>query len=196
MFFSDEAVRFFYGSSFTNAGLFLAFYSGLYLLTGVGYLNLPSLFNGMGKTKETLKMNAVTFFVALVFCPFAINFFGILGLIITLIICYGLGSIYGMYRAKKLLGVSFDLVGLFRIYVISFLSVFPIILFFSGLSLLQKLVIGIVVYLFVYLTLIPLTRILNESEIRSLEKYVTKIKPLKIMKPLFTYFSIILRLIS
>jgi hypothetical protein len=150
----------------------------------------------MGKTKETLKMNGVTFFAALVVCPFAINFFGIIGLIITLVVCYGLGSIYGMYRAKKLMGISFGLNKLFRIYVVAFLSVFPVILFFSSFSLIPKLVIGAMAYLFVYLTLIPLTRIVDISDVELLRKYSEKIKPLIVLRPVFIYFNKILQFIS
>ena len=123
--FSNEIVQFSYGSTYTDAGFFLAIYGFLYLLTGFGYLNLPSLFNGMGKTKETLKMNTITFLLVLTVCPLTTKFFGIIGAITTLLFAYTMGSIYGMYKAKRILGLTFNLNVLSKIYLIAFLSIIP-----------------------------------------------------------------------
>jgi len=194
--FSNEIVQFAYGSGYAEAGFFLAVYSSLYFLTGIGYLNLPSLFNGMGKTKETLKMNSITFLLALFISPFAVSLFGIVGLIVTLVFAYAVGSIYGMYRAKKILGVSFDLNSLYKIYVVAFLSIFPVVLLVMDLGMIPKLLIGVGVYLFVYLSLVPLTKIVTKSEIELLKRYTGKIKPLFILKPLFGYFDRILQFVE
>jgi stage V sporulation protein B len=196
MVFSNELIQFTYGSRYADAGFFLAIYSSLYFLTGIGYLNLPSLFNGMGKTRETLKMNLVTFLLALSISPLTTSFFGITGLIFTIVFAYAMGSIFGMYRAKKILNVSFDLNRLYKIYVVAFLSIFPAILLVMDFGMIPKMLIGVVVYLFVYLTLIPLTKVVNRFEIQMLEKYVLKIKPLFILKPLFNYFNRILKAVE
>jgi stage V sporulation protein B len=196
MVFSNELIQFTYGSRYTDAGFFLAIYSSLYLLTGIGYLNLPSLFNGMGKTRETLKMNAVTFLLALSISPLTTNWFGITGLILTIVFAYAMGSTYGMYKAKKILNVSFDLNILYKIYVVAFLSIFPAFLLVMELGIIPKMLIGVGVYFFVYLTLIPLAKVVNRFEIELLKKYVIKIKPLFILKPVFNYFNKILKVVE
>lgn len=191
--FSNEIVQFLYGSVYADAGFFLAIYSSLYFLTGFGYLILPSLFNGMGKTSETLKMNAVTFGLAVLLSPLTTSLFGIPGLIVTIVFSYAVGSIFGMYTAKKCLDVTFDKRGLFRIYVVAFLSVLPAFLLVMDFAIFPKMVVGVGVYFFVYLTLIPLLKIVDKSEIELLERYILKIKPLIVLRPLFRYFNLILQ---
>jgi len=192
--FSNEIVQFSYGSTYTDAGFFLAIYGFLYLLTGIGYLNLPSLFNGMGKTKETLKMNAITFLLVLTVSPLTTKFFGIIGAITALLFAYTMGSIYGMYKAKRILGVTFNLNVLSKIYLIAFLSIIPSVLIVTDLMTIPKILLGGGIYLIVYITLVPLTKITTITEIELLSQFMMKIKPLHILKPLIKYHNKILRL--
>ena len=192
--FSNEIVQFAYGPTYTNAGFFLSIYAFLYFMTGLGYLNLPSLFNGMGKTRETLKMNTITFLVVLAIAPFTTNYFGITGLIITILIAYVLGSIYGMYAAKRTLEITFDLKILSKIYLIALLSVIPSIMLVSDLTPIPKMLLGTGVYLFIYLTLVPFAKIVTSSEMKLLNQFIAKIKPLYILKPLLRYHDKILQL--
>jgi len=196
MFFSNEAVQLAYGAKYSDAGFFLTIYSSLYLLTGIGYLVLPSLFNGMGKTKVTLKMNLITFLIAIIISPLAIGFFGIIGLIVTIVFSYFMGSVYGMYKAKKTVGINFNFRVLYKIYVVAFLCIVPSILVATNLTAIPKILLGVVLYLFIYLTLLPIVKIVSKSEIELLEKYITKIKPLFILKPLFDYYDVIFRFIE
>ncbi len=194
--FSNEIVQVLYGSGYADAGFFLAIYSCLYLLTGFGYLILPSLFNGMGKTNETLKMNALTFGLAVLLSPLTTSLFGISGLIVTIVFSYAVGSIFGMITAKKNFDISFDKSGLFKVYVVAFLSIVPSFLLVMNLGAIPKILIGCGVYLFVYITLIPLLKIVDKSEIELLQRYFLKIKPLIVLKPVFRYYRLILEYVK
>lgn len=191
--FSDEIVQFAYGSTYSDAGLYLSIYAILYFLTGLGYLNLPSLFNGMGKPKETLKFNIVAFVIILFVSPFTANLFGIVGLIITILIAYTIGTIYGMYKAKTILGITFDLKSLSRIYLISTLAVIPSFLLAGGLVGIQKILVGTALYFFVYITLIPIFRLITKREIQLIDNFLSNTKPLGLLKPIVGYAAKILQ---
>ena len=185
--FSNEIVQLAYGSTFTNAGFYLAIYSFIYILTGIGYLNIPSLFNGTGKTIETLKMNIITFLIVLTISPITTSSYGIVGLILTLLFAQTIGSLYGVYRAKKTLNLSIDKKNIPKIYLIAVLSIIPTVLVAANFTSIPKMAIGAIIYLFSYITLIPLTNIINEKENELLTRSVEKIKILSIIKPVLKY---------
>lgn len=185
--FSNEIVELVYGSEFINASFYLSIYSFLYLLAGLGSLNLPSFFNGLDKTKETFKMNLITFLIVIFGAPFITSLFGVNGLIVTIIIGYTSGTIYGMLKSKNIFGISFQLKSLSKIYLIAFLAIIPSFLLTIELLLIQKILIGGILYIFLYVTLIPFTKVITMSEVELIKKLISKIKFLRILNPILNY---------
>ncbi|MCK5628579.1 flippase, partial [Candidatus Bathyarchaeota archaeon] len=95
MLLADDVIQTIYGNDFQSAGIFLAAYCLIYFLVGFGSLTLPSFFNGLGKTRETLKMGLFTFIPMAVLSPLLAVAYGVLGLILGIVLGYAIGTFYG-----------------------------------------------------------------------------------------------------
>ncbi len=178
MIFSAEIVQIVYESRYGTAGAFLSVYCLVYLLVGIGSLNLPSLFNGLGKTKTTLMQNLITFAIVLFLTPYLTSVFSVLGLISVLIVATAAGAVYGVYVARNDFNIALDMKSLTKIYLVAGLSSIPSLLFVhaSPLPLLLSVMGGGFLYIFLYLTLIPLAGIVNEAELRILSRISRRVK--------------------
>jgi len=175
--FSKEIVQIIYGSTYDSASLFLAIYCLLYLLVGLGYLVLPSLFNGLGETKITLKMSLITFIILAVLSPILTKTYNVQGLITAFLIASTASTLYGLQVARKNLQVALAIGELLKIYLNSAVSSIPafIVLHFWNLPQILKTIIGGVVYLFLYTTLTPITRTVTLIEIEKALNITRKI---------------------
>ena len=193
--FSNEMVSIIYESKYTTAATFLATYSALYLLVGIGYLTVASFFNGMGLTRMTLEINLIKFFTVIVLSPLLTGALNVQGLILAFIIANLAGTFYGSYNARKNFKVSFDTKSIIKIYVVSSASsIPPLILGLAQLPGLFYLIIGALMFLLIYITLIPLTRIMSLTEIQMAAQLAQRIRPLTIIaKPVLKYQEKILR---
>lgn len=197
--FSSEIVRMIYGETYEFASLFLSTYLLVYFFVGLGYMTLPSLFNGLGDTKTAMKIGVVIFVsLALLAVPFT-KTYGVQGLQIAFIIANGLGTVYGAYKAKKMLQVKFGVNSIVKIYVIAALSsVVPLLLRnFVSISDLLVLVLGGFLYLLCYITLMPLVKVVTRSELQKVELATNNTPFLKqIAKPVLNYMQKIMQLRS
>jgi len=168
--FSTEIVQIIYGPTYHLAPLFLSIHVLLYLLVGIGHLTLPSLYNGLGETKTTLKMNLITFFTLAILAVPLTQTFGVQGLITSFIISLVAGTFYGAYTARKKYQIEFDLINTAKIYLISALaSTFPLFLKnFANFPDLFDLALGSIIYLFIFITLMPLINIVSLSELKKI----------------------------
>jgi len=188
--FSKEIVQIIYGYTYESAPLFLTTYCLLYFLVGLGYLVLPSLYNGLGETKTTLKMSLITFLMLAVLSPIFTKTYSVQGLIIAFLIASTAGTIYGLYIARKDFQIEFNTHALLKIYLNSAISSIPplLILRFTQLPKLLNITIGGLLYLFTYVTLTPLTKTVTHSELQTAAHIAQKIRPLAfIAKPILTY---------
>jgi len=188
--FSKEIVNIVYGSMFDSAPLFLAIYCLLYLLVGLGYLTLTSFFNGLGGTGTTLRISLITFAALAISSPILTNVFGVVGLIAAFLIASALGYSYGAYVARRNYKIEFDTSTMSKIYLSSaFSSPLPLLLLYlSPFPNLFNVVSGALLYLFAYITLAPVMKIVNHSELQVATNILQKIKLLApITKPLLGY---------
>jgi len=183
MTLSEEIVQAVYGSTYTLASAFLTTFCLTYLLVGIGYLTLPSLYNGLGDTKTTLKMGMVTFGVLLILSPLLTKFFSVQGLIIAAIAATAAGTTYGTILARKKLQIEFAGTAILKIYVLSAVpSIVPfLIVRLLPISVFFKIIIGGSMYMFVYLTLIPLTKTMTKPEVQKAIEIVQRIRFLKLL---------------
>jgi len=190
MILSKEIVEAVYGSTYIYASEFLRTFCLLYLLIGIGYLTLPSLYNGLGDTKTTLRMNIITFLMLLILLPLLTQYYGVQGLIIATIGAAAAGTLYGILLARKKFQVKFAKMALFKIYFLSAVSsIVPVIIIqllpASGIF---EIIIGSSLYLLTYITLIPITKTLTKSELQNLIEIVHRIRILKlVLIPILKY---------
>ena len=194
---SKEIIYIIYGSEYQLAPDFLALHSLIYLLTGLGYITLPSLFNGLGETKATLKVSLLAFILVIAISPLLTQKYGVQGAIASLIIANTASTLYGMSISKRRLQVKFDIKTIAKIYMVSAASVIPVFLLTQTINMPKILIVaaGGLIYLFTYATLIPLTRTITAPELKTLASIMWKIKFLFLLiKPILKYEQKILSL--
>lgn len=188
--FSTQIVQFFYGPVYTLAPLFLSLSCLLYFLVGLGYITLNSMFNGLGKTRLTLYVTLINFVVLIVLSPLLAQAYAVVGVIFAYLVAGALATSYAAVTAVRQLKISFAVKPLIRIYLISIISSFPslALLLYSSLSSLVILVLGVFTYLAMFITLMPLTRVVDKQELQELDRITGRIPLLKIvMIPIFKY---------
>lgn len=190
MALSNDIVQVIYGSTYQSAPIFLATYCLLYLLVGVGYFTLTSFYNGLGETKATLKISLITFLVLATMSPILAKTYSVIGLIVAFLIASTAGISYGSYTARTKFKIEFDTKLIAKIYLISILSSLTplLVVRFLPLPKLFNVVVGGLLYLFTYVTLIPTAKIIDYSEVQSATHILQKIKPLTLITlPLLKY---------
>jgi stage V sporulation protein B len=187
---SDEIALVLYGADYKYVSLFLVLYSGVFLLIGIGNGILDSFFNGVGENRLTLQLWLIH---ALIFSPlgflFTINY-GAIGLIVAEIFSRSIACICGLWRGKHKLGIGVDISGLGRTYLSSGFAGVGVILFgFFYISIdLVSLVVGSLVFLIIYTTLLPLTKAMRPTDIELLDNAFKTMRGLYILiKPFLRY---------
>jgi O-antigen/teichoic acid export membrane protein len=197
--FSGDLVQIAYGATYESAPTLLATYCPLYFLVGLGYLTLTSLYNGIGETRTTMIISLIGFLILVTLSPLFTQNYGVQGLILTILIASAVSTLYGSYIARRKFQVEFDFSALLKVYLISAISAVPIfiILQFTNLPELFNLIIGVFLYLFIYVTLAPLTKLMTASEIDVATRISQKTRLLAfIAKPILRYQRKFLRMVS
>jgi O-antigen/teichoic acid export membrane protein len=188
--FSTPIVELIYGTEYHSAPFFLSLSCLPYLLVGIGYLTLNSLFTGLGKTTWLLKVTLLNFIFLLCLSPILAQAFDVTGVIIANLISSIVASIYSLHVGLRYLKISFDVRMLLKIYTVATFSTFPVLTFnfFFPLSSLFALVFGLLIYFAVFVSLMPLTRIVNRSELAEMSRIIGDLPLISfIAKKLFGY---------
>jgi len=217
---SNEIVQIVYGPTFQTAPTYLAIYSLLYLLVGIGYLTLSCFYNGLGQTAITFRTNTITFATILILSPALAISYGVTGAITAFLIGSTAGNTYGAYIAKKKYKLEFDTSALAKIYLTAAASTAPTLLLFTTMKTyiipkmtnllhnsalpttirsaplpeLFNVIICSLAYLFTYITLMAATKAVTETELQTASRVTKKTPILKtIAKPIIRYMQKILR---
>jgi O-antigen/teichoic acid export membrane protein len=193
---SNVLVQVIYGPAYQTASLFLIIGCLPYFLVGLGFLTLTSMFNGLGETRTTLRMAAINFFVILALTPILANIYGVPGVIITSLISNTVAMTYGALVARTRFRIEFDAPSSLKIYLASAASAIPPLVLLKLTSLPDPiaLVAGGILYLLIYLTIVPLARVIGYYELQKAAQITQKIKVLApIAKPILKYEERILR---
>jgi O-antigen/teichoic acid export membrane protein len=188
--FSKEVVEITYGSTFESTSLFLSTYCLLYFLVGIGYLVLPSLYNGLGETRVTFEMSLITFLMLAVQAPFLTTTYGVQGLITAFLVASAVGTLYGLGVARKKFQVTFDALTLLKVYLVSAVSCVSavVVLYVVYHSLVFKIVVGGFSYLFLYVTLLAMTKTVTLAELNKASSIAGKTLAFAIVaKPVLWY---------
>lgn len=194
--FSKQIVQIVYGTAFQSASLFLSIGSLPYFLVGIGYLTLVSLFNGLGETRTTLKITIVNFLTASALAPILARTYGVPGVVITSFISNSVAMLSGAYVARTRFKIQFETRTTAKIYLVSAVSAIPPLLLigFIHMSDSVALVTGGALYILIYITLIPVAKIMGYYELKTATRVVQKIKFLApIAKPVLRYQERILQ---
>jgi O-antigen/teichoic acid export membrane protein len=188
--FSRDIVLVVYGSTFETASLYLSTHMILYFLVGLGYLTLASLFNGLGETRLVLRTTFVNFTIFFVLTPLLAQSHGVQGLIVAFLISNAFGTAYGYYLARSKFAVEFAKRAIVKIYVASLVSTLPALTFLyaSPLPRMINVVLGVILYLIIYIIMIPALKAITLYELETLALVLRGIRPLnRIVKPLLDF---------
>jgi O-antigen/teichoic acid export membrane protein len=161
-----------------------------YFLVGIGSLSLTSLFNGLGETRLTLKVALVNLSVVAGLSPVLAPLYGVVGVVLASLTGGIISALYAAYVGVHRLRIEFEAGPTVRIYLAGFLaSLLPLLLLhFLWAYYIEVLIAGAVLYLIVYVTLMPLIGIVDERELGALEKMTGKVRVLNIAaKPILRY---------
>lgn len=197
LLFSSQVVGIVYGSAYSSAGLFLELSVLAYFLVGIGSLSLTSLFNGLGQTGLTLRVTLISLFVVIVLSPGLASVYGVVGVILASLAAGLASTLYAARIGVRRFRVQFEAKPTVKIYFAGLLSsLLPLVLLhFMWAHYVEVLIAGAFFYLAVYVTLMPLIRIVDETELKALDQMTGRIRVLRLVaKPVLGYMQRILSL--
>jgi O-antigen/teichoic acid export membrane protein len=197
MLFSRQIIEIIYGAAFENASFFMLIGCLQFFLVGIGYLTLTSLFNGLGETRMTLRITLIGFLISMALSPILARTYGVTGVIIVSLFSNCIAMLYGTYCAKRKFEIHFETKMTARIYFVSAVSVIPPLLLtqFTHLSSFVALVAGSAMYILIYMTLMPVAKIVSLYELRTATQIVQNVQLLgPIAKPILRFQEKILQI--
>lgn len=183
MTLSTPLVSTLFGDKFPFAPLFLSLTSAVNLYVVFGNVSLGTFQNGIGATRQVMKQSLLSLAIALPFSYFIISyltslcsgytgqFYAIIGGIISILFSSVPGMVWGLIWIWRQYKTKADFKVSAKIVVASFFSAAVTLLFLSVFkwSSLVMLVLGAVIYLFIYLVSAPLVGAISRSDIDNLK---------------------------
>ncbi len=168
---SNLLVEILYGRTYVPASYFLVFLTLAYLPYAFGYAVLIPFINGIGKTNLNLLMNIVEVLATLVpvFVLIYLLKLGVNGLLLSVVISNIPPTIFGLYSVEKYVRAKVDYVSMTKTFLVSgfcYLSLYLLSSFvLSGVSYLIAFALEALVFVALYLTLMPLSRAVGMQDI-------------------------------
>jgi len=193
MIFAPALMLLTYGSSYTFAPLYLLLLAVVYVLTGISYLVIASFLNGVAETRTIINMSAVTLVVYLPLAPALASRLGPYGLLIAYIVSNAASTIYAVGRVSRKFKARPDLEASANILFAGVGAAIPTValIVVDGLRFgVINLIVGTLVYLAAYLTLVLILRAVDEQDIFNLRSLFGGTRVVAaIVNPVFDYES-------
>jgi O-antigen/teichoic acid export membrane protein len=181
MALAQPAIGTIFEDKYVQAPLFLALLSITYLYTALGNLSVGNLINGQGYTRYNLKLNVLTAAIGFPLSFVLISQFGVVGLIVTSL-TVGLPSFFIALRfIKARFGVSVDWVSSAKILFSSAVTAILTYVLVSPLAFSNpiQLVVGVVVFCFIFLVTAVVTRTFNRADLNNIREIAKVLGPLR-----------------
>jgi len=189
-FLSKEFISLTYGESYALAPLYLSFYMGIFLLTGLGYLVLTNLFNGLGETKETFNIILIQVLAFLPAAPFAVKMLRVIGLITALIASNLLGIIYGLIQAWRKYRLKIGAISGLKIYSAAGISALTLAAASFNLPASFSMCVKGILYSLTYLTAVAFIGAVGKQDLANLTQILNKVRIVGfIAKPILSYLG-------
>ena len=171
MVLSKPMIATLFGEKWTHAPTFLTLYVINNLFAVIGSLSLGTLLLGLGETKTLMKLSLINLAFGVPLALTLIPTLGIIGLIATLILAGKPSTAIGLYWIWKRYRTKPDLNSSTRILLSSTISATLTYLTttLTGTPEWIKLIIGATTFLALYLTITPLIRAVNKTDIKNLK---------------------------
>lgn len=178
---SRDLIFLLYGTSYSQAPLYLALYAVTFLFAALGSTVLGSFFSGVGDSKVNLKATLLAVGIFLPSAPALTSTLQVEGLIIALILATAASTLYSLAVAVHKYSLRIDLKSSASICLAAFLAAAPIIplALYSPLHRIANLALATLLYITAYLTLAPLLRIVALEDLETLTRIFSKITVLR-----------------
>jgi len=169
--FSKELVDVIYGEGFELASSYLSLYALLYLAYPLLSVAV-SYFNGTGLPKKTFLANLLIFSFILAASPMLAVAFKVMGVVAAVVLANLVGILYAMFFVVRKQGITLRGRQLVRIYLSALSSILLTILIIRELHLggILALLLGGMIFLFLYLTLTAALSALDEIDYLNLRR--------------------------
>ena len=193
--YSREVIGILYGGSYALAPAYVKVYTPMFLLSPLTMV-LQAYLNATSQQRHTLKMSAITMGLILPTAPLLTSVYRAYGLIASLIIGNLAGVGYAAYHIARSQKVSLELKSIAEICLASAASCAASIPLSSITgNLIANLTATMAASSILYLTLLPTTRTVTESDTKNLRKILESIPMVgKVTSPIISYIEKILRL--
>ncbi|MHA2053467.1 MAG: oligosaccharide flippase family protein [Candidatus Hodarchaeales archaeon] len=180
MALSEPAVFALFGDKYESTPLFLFLLAIVYLYTAFGRLSVNNFLNGQGETRFTMKLILLTAGIGFPLSYVLISQYGVIGLIITTLTA----GIPSLIISRVWIWKNYDLTidWIFSVKIL-FSSAIPAILAYLvntqfAFSYWFQLIIGVLVFLPVFLVTILLTKTIERSDIDNLRNMTKSLGPI------------------
>jgi O-antigen/teichoic acid export membrane protein len=167
---SQPLIETIYGSKYPYAPYLLALTATGTLLVIFGNLSWSNLFSGCGETKLLSKLQILSVIIGIPLTFLAAIWFGLPGIIVAGILA-GVPSLFiGLYLISKRYGATVDLRSSAKIFIASLIATgitYAFLNEFLSANLVRFLV-GVLLFLAVYIVAIPLLGAINQDDIKNL----------------------------
>ena len=180
MSMSIPAIGTIYQNRYSVAPLFLALLAINYLYSAFGFLSAPSLINSQGETRFTMKVGLLTAAVGLPLGYVLISQFGVLGLIVTTLAYIVPSIVVNLLFIQRRFKITVNWVSSAKILAssaIAGLISYIVVSVLAGLPALGLLILGVGVFLVVYVVAAVLTRTIDGGDIDNLRNMVSALGP-------------------
>ena len=180
MVLAQPAVSTLYGAKYSAAPLFLALSAIAYIYTAFGNLSTVNFINGIGKTVFTMKLSLLDAVIGFPMSFILISQFGVLGLIATTL-TVGIPSIViSLLWIKKNYDLTVDWVSSTKIILSATIAATTTFLLTSliGFGSLITLIVGVAIFIPVFVVAILLTKAINRFDVDSLRQMLGTLGPL------------------
>jgi O-antigen/teichoic acid export membrane protein len=178
---SQPAIHTIFKDNYSLAPLYLSLLAISYLYAALGNLSAPNLIYGQGYTKYNLKLTILTVAIGFPLSFILIYQFGVIGLIVTSLTA-GLPSLILSLRfVKTKFAVTVDYVSSAKILFSSAVAAALTYVFISQLdfSSLVQLIIGVIVFLVLFIVTAVATRTIDKADIINLRGMINGLGPLR-----------------
>ena len=166
-----------FGQKWTYAPFFLSLYAIGNLLAAFGSLSLGNFLAGIGQTKMSMKLNLLSFCFGIPLALLLVPNLGIVGVILGTLfatipkIILGLNWIWKRYKAKADFNSSTRILTSSGICAVTT----HLLINLTGAPEWIKLIIGLTTFLTLYLTITPLIRAVNKTDIKNLRNMLSNL---------------------
>jgi hypothetical protein len=129
--------------------------------------------------------------ILIILAPLLTYSLRITGIIAALILSHLVGTMYGLYKAKKSHEIKIDTKMITRVYLVVLVPALPILIVkeMFAYSNIPIMILGAATYFVIYLLLIPITGTITPTELKEIKKILEKIKLLNYLAKPFLYFE-------